>query len=130
MNTIHILLLSTIFGVVSCNKSQTSANAKYRSKSEVLESENKERGEVFFVEGAPGPYKFGSRSYGHAGSENRHRSFNVGGASFDFPQDSRFTYEATSYINKNGYALIVARRLPIPTDSKNSTEQDGTSNGG
>jgi hypothetical protein len=124
MKTIQILLLSTIFAVVSCDKNQTTANAKYLSKSEVLEAESKQRGEVFFAEGASGPYKFGSRSYGHAGSENRHRSFNVGGASFDFPKDGRFTYEATSYINKDGYALIVARRVPIPTDSKDSTEQD------
>ena len=124
MKTIQILILSASFFAVSCEKNQTAANSFNLSKSEVLDSESKKRGEVFFVEGAPGPYKFGSTAYGSAGSETSHQTFNEGGASFVFPKDARFTYEASSYINKDGYALIVARRVPVPTDSKDA-EQPG-----
>jgi hypothetical protein len=106
MKTIQILLLSAIFSAVSCNRNQTAANAINLSKPEVLEAESKKRGEVLFVEGAAGPYRFGSTAYGSAGSETSHQSFNEGGASFAFPNDAQFTYEATSYINKDGYALI------------------------
>jgi hypothetical protein len=118
MKTIHSLLLATSLSIVSCDKNKMASTGSWLSRAEVLEAEGHKRGEVFFVEGASGPYQFGSTAYGHAGSETSHQTFNEGGASFSFPKDDRFTYEATSYVNKDGHALIVGRRVPILVEKK------------
>lgn len=95
------------------NPRKTPVTFPFMTKADVLQHEKNLRGEIFFVEGADGPYRDGSTAYGRAVDVGSSQSFNAGHVTFSFPSDKRFDYEASSYFNKSGEALIVARRFPV-----------------
>lgn len=79
-------------------------------------------GEIVDVVGDNGPYRSDYIVYCNYGEGIGTDSASKGGHKLEYPHEKEFYHMIHVYVNKEGGALLVGRRVPAP--SKQKSEQD------